>query len=1845
MEAEDRPRVFVEVPASEEPIGAGVGVVREASGWAVAGEVIVRLRPEVARRVRAGGGWNGGLAIEWLVPRRRAGLAGGAPPVFEQLARVRLPRGMTLAEGLAQVRALPEVLYAEPNLRMELAVEAPGPEGPVPSDFQFSRQWALHNTGQTGGTPGADVGALEAWSVTTGSPSVVAAIIDTGLDFFHPDLEPNVWRNPGEIPGNGIDDDGNGYVDDVHGFDFVSEDGDPMDDNVHGTHVGGILGAVGNDANGMAGMAWSVRLLALKAFDEVGAGTLDDTLSAIGYAVAAGARILNASWGTTTRSRALDDAVTAAVDAGVVVVAAAGNGGNDAGFYPAAVPAAIAVGSTDARDELSVFSNYGAFVDLVAPGDLIESTAPNTTWTSLSGTSMAAPHVSGAAALLLAWRPDFTPREIATLLTSSAEEIPASRFAGAGRLDAGRALRIGRPLPEAELDLPAEVSGVMDLPGRAGGPGFQGYRVELGAGRRPQEWSWLGGSGVATTDGWVLRGWDTTIFDDGEYTLRLTVSNALGQAARVRMPVAIRNVRLLDPRGNDVLRRGDVVTLRGTAAGVGRRYHVAWGVGAAPAEWRTEGVTLPADGGEPVVQGTLGTWDTSVLGTNTFVTLRLTASRDGRVVGETVSPMIHLEDRLRPGWPRLYPYQDEFPPANWREFGVADLEGDGRQEIVLVDHGEPSGRPPRLVVLDSDGGERWSRDLPGGAPEYDAPVMGDLDGDGRLEIVVDTGGAGSVRVFDASGTPWGGGWPATPGGTHFGKVLADLDGDGRLEVIVLSNPPADLGGAGVRHLAVLDAEGRTLRRWQLAGCGETPSLPEQRPAVANLDDDADLEIVAVDGCVALSAFDVSEGSGPVWTATLGANLFASPVTGDLDGDGTDEVVVVAARRERGLPGGVHVIGRDGRARDGWPVLTEGSFELSPALADLDGDGWVDIIVAEPERQTVHALRIDGFELPGWPLPYQSNARLHSMPVVGDLDGDGRPDVALATGGFGLQLVLNGEAARAGGVFAWRGDGMPIDFHPGFPADGLVMAVGGGSLGQRLPGMALADLDGNGRLDLVAATRFDVANAKVAPLSVAKMRASLHAWELDVPVTSGSLVWPMSQGGPQRTGRFERPPVVNQPPRVAGIPHQTIAVGGAFRPVLLDRYVEDPDDPVDALSWTVAGGGELRAGIDDLRVLRVVPPRADWEGRTELQVEVRDPKGAVDTAIVVVAAVEGFQAPQAVVDLVRTLEDTEGIFEPLLNDVAPSGRSLRIGGLSRAVSGDVELLESGQVRYLPAPDFAGDDLFEYTLLDDAGGMAVGEVRIVVSGVNDAPRPEVDRLLLEEDTSVEFDPLLNDVDPDGDPLELVFLGAPLNGRVEPVGGGRFRYLPDADYSGSESLEYHVRDPAGLTATGEVALLVKPVNDPPRIRDQTVRLNRNTAADVFYDAVDVDGDTLEFNILDGPEHGVLLSYPSIANYEPERGFSGTDRFTYEASDGQTRVGPATVTLVVDEANNPPEVESDSIVTAVDQPVEIPLRVEDADEDPISVSLSRLPEHGSVVLDGTRARYTPSAGFVGNDHFGVAASDGQASSGEARVEVRVTEENTPPVATSEILTVARNQASAVRLQAIDAENNPLRFQVVTNPVFGRLEGEAPALTYIPLPDFRGLDRLSFLAQDREFTSTIATVHLWVREPNTVPTTTDQTLRVAAGAAGVPVRLEASDADGHALRAVILKGPGQGRVFGTGVDYTYVPSAGFLGRDRFTYRVWDGFAYSATATVTLLVESPPPVRLEILAGRRVPAGFELIVRGSDGGGAITFQTSEDLRRWTTVAVEPMVGGEVRWIDRRAMESLHRFYRVVQEAP
>ncbi|CAN5383753.1 hypothetical protein BH10PLA2_BH10PLA2_02320 [soil metagenome] len=338
------------------------------------------------------------------------------------LHQVMLGQGVSVDQALAAYRSNPAVQYAEGNSVVHRTA--------VPNDPYYTQvQWALNNTGQNGGTIGADINAQAAWNVTSGSRSVIVATLDSGIDYSHPDIAANVWTNTGDSTANGVDNDGDGFIDDIRGWNFVSNNNNVMDDFAHGTHVAGILGAVGNNGTGVAGVAWNVQIMPVKMLDSAGNGTTANAVLALNYAVAHGARVVNISWNGGPYSQAFRDALQSAGNRGVLIVCAAGNdnANDDTNTnYPPSynLPNMIVVAATDSRNNIAGFSNYGSStVGLAAPGVSILSTVPGNSYGYMDGTSMATPQVAGAAALLLSADPSLSIAEIKARLLGGTDFI------------------------------------------------------------------------------------------------------------------------------------------------------------------------------------------------------------------------------------------------------------------------------------------------------------------------------------------------------------------------------------------------------------------------------------------------------------------------------------------------------------------------------------------------------------------------------------------------------------------------------------------------------------------------------------------------------------------------------------------------------------------------------------------------------------------------------------------------------------------------------------------------------------------------------------------------------------------------------------------------------------------------------------------------------------------------------------------------------------------------------------------------------------------------------------------------------------------------------------------------------------------------------------------------------------------------------------------------------------------------------------------------------------------------------------------------------------------------------
>ena len=413
-------------------------------------------------------------APDWAAPHVPGQLIVKLPTTAAASASDRLSRA-----GVQVIRTLPQLGLAlvEVSDATALAVAAADLQAAagaewVEPNYTFTPDLTPNDPAYA--TQAPYLGRLEmpaAWEYTTGRPEIVAAILDTGVDISHPDLSGAIWVNADETPSNGLDDDANGFVDDINGWDFAQNDNLPTDDHGHGTHVAGIVGARINNSIGIAGMAGGVTLMPVDVF-KGGIGTYEDLIRGIIYATDNGAHVINMSLGASSYSRGEEMAVNYAWAHGVVVVASAGNTGSEVYRYPAAHEHVIAVAATNSADVLASFSTRGTFVDVAAPGVSIYSTIRGGGYTTMSGTSMAAPHVSGLAALILARNPTLSPDAVRAVIQKAADDLGAygwDNAFGYGRINARKALLAtppaDGPVPPHDPGPPLDVwpAGCQDL--------------------------------------------------------------------------------------------------------------------------------------------------------------------------------------------------------------------------------------------------------------------------------------------------------------------------------------------------------------------------------------------------------------------------------------------------------------------------------------------------------------------------------------------------------------------------------------------------------------------------------------------------------------------------------------------------------------------------------------------------------------------------------------------------------------------------------------------------------------------------------------------------------------------------------------------------------------------------------------------------------------------------------------------------------------------------------------------------------------------------------------------------------------------------------------------------------------------------------------------------------------------------------------------------------------------------------------------------------------------------------------------------------------------------------------
>lgn len=962
-------------------------------------------------------------AIRKKFPRRSARAPKKAKvPELENIFIVKLDEKADIQQAVEAYRQDPAVQYAQPHF-----IEYPDL---VPNDPSWNNYSAVWDMNQLWGLERIE--AEQAWDVLDDgselpdASSVVVAVVDSGTDYTHEDLDDNIWVNGGEIAGNGLDDDGNGYPDDVHGWDFADGDNDPSGD-AHGTHVAGIVAAEGNNATGIVGVTWNAKIMPIRKGSSSGP-------EAIQYAADNGAHVINNSWKTFGVDNLVMDAVDYAHALGAVVVASAGNQDSDTRTQsPAQSANAIAVANFNYLDQKSGSSSYGVKVDVGAPGSVIYSTYPGDSYSGLSGTSQAAPHAAGLAALILAYDGSLSSEQVCQVIRAYADDIvdPLGDgsdlsgfdiYAGYGRINARRALealeagvlpleaRITSPqvnyhhtAPERYYDhngnyirgyfARTQVSGIISIEGVADGPGFDSYTVEYGSGQRPATWTAITTASTAVAGG-VLASLDTDTLAGGTYTLRLTVENTSGQTYEDRAEINVDRAYITYPTPGQPI--DEDITVTGFATGPGFvSYHFEYGEGEDPAVWNTIGGTFAAAVEDDVLLDPL---EIALLPEG-IVTLKLVVTETGGT-SEHAIPLVIDNSHFpyQAGWPVNHGVSGTHEGRiDWNSTpAIADLDGDGQKEVVV-------GFGDKLYVHQTDGANRsgWPVTVSGIA-SAGAPTLGDIDGDGELEIGIKTYEEGQERIylFEADGSMLAG-WPMSRT-TDFSSswnrlehesavVFEDMDGDGVLDVVFGTFDDDTTQG----QVRIYRADGSAVTGWPQI----TSSPVVTAPAVGDLDGDWLPEVVALTSDGHLYAWDQLGNLLTGWPQDVGSDLLHhSPLLADLDGDGDREIVAADYRG-----GTISAFHHDGSALTGFPQTVDLDL-YQPGIGDLDGDGEPEIVVAGSKLVSIdyhtdqntyaleaYAFNPDGTQVTGWD-PRTLDADVYpGFPLLADLDEDGVPE--------------------------------------------------------------------------------------------------------------------------------------------------------------------------------------------------------------------------------------------------------------------------------------------------------------------------------------------------------------------------------------------------------------------------------------------------------------------------------------------------------------------------------------------------------------------------------------------------------------------------------------------------------------------------------------------------------------------------------------------------------------------------------------------------------------------------------------------------------------------------------------
>jgi len=1121
-----------------------------------------------------------------LFPAREARTKAASDDLIDNIYVVSFPKTIDVREVMSRMQGHPELKYVEPDYRVQFYE--------WPSDSLFTQQWYLHNTGQgfyaverfpganndvlyiRYGKPGEDVGVSPVFdNPPEDSVAVIVGIIDTGIDYLHPDLADNLYVNTREIPDNGIDDDHNGLVDDYRGWDFsgdtvslvIEGDNDATDTTIgHGTHVAGLVAGIQNDI-GISGYPGRIRILSTKIFPN---GYLSVSVAAILYSVDMGARVINASWGFPFETGILREALGYAVARGCLPVAAAGNFGSSWPTYPASFPETFTVGATNADGFMTHFSTYGPFLDIVAPGrdilslrgaetDLYGDSEPGLRiiadkYILADGTSMSAPIVSGAAAMLMSFHPGLSQERIRAALIQSADDLvdpwddgsnlPGyDTLSGWGRLNVGAAFALLREptlyisSPQKNELVGGDITIRMETTGGYSGP----VELYVGEGLDPKSWTLV--YGADTVEAAIMDIVWASGGNSGYFTLR-----AASRTGENRVDIRVVNsnsVEITWPADDSEIKYLD--TICGSSYGFAYDSTVISYREDGGADYRTLISSTDIFFDECIYE-----WPLATVEPGTYVVKMELFMGDVRMAD---SARVRVLSAMRAGFPIHLPNYTAISP------GTADIDGDGYKEIVI-------GCREGVYAFNHDGSPLPGFPVLEETDMRSMPAFDDVDGDGLVDIIVI--GKSVVGCFNYRGEALPG-WPrsASTGQTFSSypiPVPTDLYGEEDPVILYMTkygevhayryngnpyfyslgglftsldpniNDTSLFSGITLPFVTAQDVDGN--------GISEVASIYSTSMALSG--------VYLWNGRNGLPAFG--------WESALmrGTRQAHGGMLADVDNNGSFEVVASVLDTSETFALLVSTLGPDGWVDlPGWPVYLDGISDwvgTSPVCADIDDDGQKEIVVAYYgyDISRIYAFRSDGtpyIENPAVPygMLLQTSTALSNL-IVADIDGNGMPNLVCRSG-----YVFPGTGYEQ--IFAWEPNG---DLLPGYP----IVTPTPISAVVSLPFTPIIDdLDYDGLAEMI----------------MSGDGSDLFVWDLDVPYDTSLMVWRKFHGDDRNSGvnyRIGTPTAADDEPEM---------IPSRFG---ITANYPNPFNPVTTIAFGLDRGSEIRLEVYNILGQRV-----------------------------------------------------------------------------------------------------------------------------------------------------------------------------------------------------------------------------------------------------------------------------------------------------------------------------------------------------------------------------------------------------------------------------------------------------------------------------------------------------------------------------------------------------------------------------------------------------------------------------------------------------------------------------------